>query len=580
MKRPRCTTCRHTMKGHKRSKCNVSTTLLLSDGSIYMGATHEDIPFGQGKQQMVNGNVYKGDFINGLRQGEGILTTKKFIYNGEWKNNVFHGNGKISYTSGESYEGSFEKGFKNGVGCFIQTPAYWYRGNWSNNSRHGRGIEKSKDGLYNGDMQYDKKHGQGSIIYNDGSTYEGNWSNNARQGVGLLKTLHFYYNGNWLNDKFHGSGKLVCEKTGMYTGRWKHGLRHKKGCQIYPTAEVYSGSWSKNKRCGQGSLKMTNGDLYKGSWVNDMKNGLGTLETASCYYKGEWLDNQKEGSGSITLNNATLEGFWVQNKRHGIFKPGGGPGKNNKKEKQLWIRDEQLVLKNIKTARQQIVKLLKLQDYEAAKWATSFFPKVATWKFILKYDSGGVLVYLQDKTSICTFLKDKCWSLFKKKRFELIKACVCQLPDAILMVAMEHDKAKILFDSLTDEFEPNPWIVSQVSYSKNTRDKLLKGLHLGDFGRCNPIDPFTRQKLTPSSGKFLSGNLKNAKCVWDSFKECLTKRVPVRRLAYEFNISDYEELLNNARETNDTDTLRTIMIERDDYIIRERSLSHGEGTGY
>jgi len=568
MKRPRCTTCRHTMKGHKRSKCNVSTTLLLSDGSTYIGSTHADIPFGKGKQQMANGNIYKGDFINGLRQGKGVLTTKKFIYNGDWEKNLFHGDGKITYTSGESYNGSFKKGFKNGFGCFIQTPAYWYRGDWLNNIRHGQGIEKSEDGLYNGDFQFGKKHGHGSITYNNGSTYEGKWLNNVRQGFGILKTLYFYYNGHWSNNKFHGSGKLVCEKTGVYTGKWKYGLRHKKGCQIYTNADVYNGNWSKNKRCGQGTLKMTNGDIYKGSWVNDMKNGLGTMETSSFCYKGEWLDNQKEGSGSITINNYTLKGYWVKNKRHGIFEKVG-----LKKEKQLWIRNEHLVLKNIKTARKQIVKLLKLQDYEATKWASSFFPKVATWKFIIKYDIDGILVFLKDKTSICTFLKDKCWPLFKKKKYALIKACVNQLPDTILIVAMEHDEAKILFDCLTDEFEPNPWIVSKVSYSKNTRDKLLKGLHLGDFGRCNPIDPFTRQQLTPSSGTFLSSNLKHAKHVWDCFKECLTKRVTVRRLAYEFNITDYEELLNNARETNDMNTLRTIMKERDDYIIRERSLS-------
>ena len=38
-------------------------------------------------------------------------------------------------------------------------------------------------------------------------------------------------------------------------------------------------------------------------------------------------------------------------------------------------------------------------------------------------------------------------------------------------------------------------------------------------------------------------------------------------------MNDYEELLTNARETNDTNTMRVIMKERDDYITRERSSS-------
>ena len=60
-----------------------------------------------------------------------------------------------------------------------------------------------------------------------------------------------------------------------------------------------------------------------------------------------------------------------------------------------------------------------------------------------------------------------------------------------------------LFDSLTNDFVENPWIVNGSSYSETTKQKLLKGLHLGDFGRCEPKDPFTRQPLTEKSGLYL-----------------------------------------------------------------------------
>ena len=571
MKRRRCTTCKHTMKGHKRSKCSLSISLFLSDGSKYVGSAHNKIPYGSGKQTMPNGDCYQGEFINGVRQGKGILTTKRFVYDGEWFNNRFNGYGKISYRSGESYEGDFKDGQRHGIGCFIKTPVDWYKGDWAHNIRCGNGVKSTSLGIYKGRFQNDKQHGKGVMVYTNGHSYDGFWSKDVRCGFGIFKTLAFSYEGHWSNDQYHGSGTLKCVQTGMYEGMWKYGLRHRKGRQIYLNKDVYDGKWCKNLRCGYGTYKHANGDLYKGTWVNDMKNGHGSFETSSYLYTGEWLDNQKEGKGTVVENNYTLSGTWVKNKRHGIFEKCGK--KSQKLEKQLWVEGNHIRIQHKKDVHNYVVRWLKQQKYEAAKWAASFFPSVLTWTFIIKPDTFGNLVSLKDKTTICSFLKNKVWSLFKKEKYDLIKACVNQLPEETLAIAMEHDKVKILFDSLTDEFEPNPWIVSQASYSKQTREKLLKGLHYGEFGRCNPIDPFTRQKITASSGVFLAENLKYAKKIWNLFKKCLSTHVEIRRLEYEFNMNDYEELLNNARETNDTNTMRIIMKERDDYITRERSSS-------
>ena len=62
-------------------------------------------------------------------------------------------------------------------------------------------------------------------------------------------------------------------------------------------------------------------------------------------------------------------------------------------------------------------------------------------------------------------------------------------------------------------FTADPWIVGQASYSAQTRVRLLEGLHLGEFGRCEPIDPFTRKRLTPASGTFLHDMPKRARKV-------------------------------------------------------------------
>ena len=52
MKRPRCTNCKHKMKGHKRSKCHKNMTLILPDNSCYTGSAYNNTPDGKGIQKM------------------------------------------------------------------------------------------------------------------------------------------------------------------------------------------------------------------------------------------------------------------------------------------------------------------------------------------------------------------------------------------------------------------------------------------------------------------------------------------------------------------------------------------------
>ena len=40
----------------------------------------------------------------------------------------------------------------------------------------------------------------------------------------------------------------------------------------------------------------------------------------------------------------------------------------------------------------------------------------------------------------------------------------------------------------------------------------------------------------------------------------------IRDIARSFDVQDFEELLKNAREANDRDTIKRIMKERKDYI--------------
>ena len=92
---------------------------------------------GKGKATYPNGDVYEGEFVNGLRHGPGGVYTYapgsdqapsgdggddgapavvKEVYVGEWKDNLKHGIGKQNYIGQGEYTGYWERGEKHGEG--------------------------------------------------------------------------------------------------------------------------------------------------------------------------------------------------------------------------------------------------------------------------------------------------------------------------------------------------------------------------------------------------------------------------------------------------------------------------------
>lgn len=69
-----------------------------------------------------NGNIYNGDWENGIKTGQGIMKYSKAIYEGEWKNNLHEGKGKVIYFLEEGkidvYEGEFKNHHRQGKGKY------------------------------------------------------------------------------------------------------------------------------------------------------------------------------------------------------------------------------------------------------------------------------------------------------------------------------------------------------------------------------------------------------------------------------------------------------------------------------
>ncbi len=60
---------------------------------MYVGETHRDLPWGEGKYTFANGDVYVGNHFDGFTNG-------KLYYSGQWKKDKFHGHGTMYYKDG------------------------------------------------------------------------------------------------------------------------------------------------------------------------------------------------------------------------------------------------------------------------------------------------------------------------------------------------------------------------------------------------------------------------------------------------------------------------------------------------
>ena len=177
---------------------------------------------GKATAKYENGDVYDGDFVNGIREGSGRYSYGKNndVYVGDWVNNDKHGIGKMIYNMDEPpAEGEEDKPVEPKIGE--------YQGYWENGRRHGEGV----------------------FTYPNGDIYSGWWKFGKKEGTGtyVSKETGMRMQGIWANSE-------------MSTGRW-----------IYPNGVFYEGSFKNNKPSGEGTWHFDNGNTLKGVYTQKQK---------------------------------------------------------------------------------------------------------------------------------------------------------------------------------------------------------------------------------------------------------------------------------------------------------------------
>ena len=94
--------------------------LIDSNGVLFIGLFLKNELNGKGiKYNKEKNLLYKGDFVNGLRDGNGIDESDTATYEGQFYKDKKCGKGKIVFKSGDTYEGGFENNKFNGEGHYI-----------------------------------------------------------------------------------------------------------------------------------------------------------------------------------------------------------------------------------------------------------------------------------------------------------------------------------------------------------------------------------------------------------------------------------------------------------------------------
>eukprot|EP00347_Sterkiella_histriomuscorum_P005372 403356865 len=289
---------------------------------IFVGTYHNDKAKGLGRMIDDFGNIFKGNFSDGVKKGQGIQLymqpDKKFdVYRGEWNEDKPQGKGiYYHHHSHLIIEGSFKDG----------KPDH-QQGNFK--------IRYENGDVYEGNMLAKKKSGKGKLYYINGDIYEGEWLLDKREGKGkfYIKSEDIQIDGQFVNDEVQ-SGKMIDKIGNVYItqedntdhnnhGRFVKGKLHGKVKIDFSNSNVFVGYFLDGKRSGMGKMIYNDLRMIQDEQEIELQRLQQEKQFKSQKSKKEVANRNSKNSSvlivqSVMTEQGEYEGYWKRDKRHGF----------------------------------------------------------------------------------------------------------------------------------------------------------------------------------------------------------------------------------------------------------------------
>jgi len=161
----------------------------------------------------------------------------------------FTGKGRAEYSNGDVYEGEYKDGLRCGQGKYFYLKGNKYEGMWQNNVKSGVGkFEYNKKGVYFGYFQNGRRHGEGIFTYVNGDTYSGKWKYGKKHDFGtyLYADTGMKLEGMWEGGKFV-KGKWILPNGVFYEGDFVNNKPNQAGVWYFNSGNEAKGNYNQKK---------------------------------------------------------------------------------------------------------------------------------------------------------------------------------------------------------------------------------------------------------------------------------------------------------------------------------------------
>lgn len=287
------------------SACSQGGSTTSSDAAS-SSDSGETVLNGYHEVEDVEGNLYKGNFVDGVYSGYGVMEyANTTVYEGTWEDGKWEGSCKITWDSGCIYIGEAHEGLMDGVGYMIWPMGDYYYGEWKKGNPNGAGTKyylvdstaedvQHQYNIYTGDMVNGLKVGKGVMRYTFGDVYDGDWENDVRSGQG---TVYWQPGLEWI--KF----------IGTFKNDWIDG----EGTMYYSDGRIVTGTFKGTDQVGVDNDQEALKAYVKNSKDRDLSSSTLCIGTS---YFSMWTNIQTDLASISPVNfgiGGTLASFWDEN---------------------------------------------------------------------------------------------------------------------------------------------------------------------------------------------------------------------------------------------------------------------------